>query len=524
VTTRRASMPRPLRAAVLPSLLASLLAALSIDAAAQLNPSMTAPPVKAVVAEKFQRLYPGRYTAREQALVQQYLADNAALKARGPIDAARLVKGELAPGTPGLGPVIRVTEDWVRYQNRRIDPENPLRHDRDYARRAGYADILAFATFGAHDDTFMLPYPPAARDTLLVSDLNHSVTALRPIHPGDTLYLVADERELIDLTPAAGSIYRTLAINTRGSIYNQRAEKVNEVIFRVTESIKLYRDPADAPKNPGFFDMWEAPDWLARPARVYTDADWARIRALWQAERRQGATPRYWDDVQPGSAPLPTLDGPILASVSPVPPWGMGSGGSRTLKREILDDATRATLVRGARDGIWRTAERSGYVPAPPPQPAAAGGAPPPPPDAGAITTTDIHKDGEQRSPLVNYMGRDLAIRHLDNWMGDAGWLQNIRWSIMDPRGHAAQGKPVPTNPRAQRYLEQLVPWLPEMKGRYVDAHGLTQDVALVQSRVVAKAIVDGQPLVDLVWWIETLDGQIWEEGGATVRLPLKPQ
>ena len=91
MTTRRASMPRPLRAAVLPSLLASLLAALSIDAAAQLNPSMTAPPVKAVVAEKFQRLYPGRYTAREQALVQQYLADNAALKARGPIDAARLV-------------------------------------------------------------------------------------------------------------------------------------------------------------------------------------------------------------------------------------------------------------------------------------------------------------------------------------------------------------------------------------------------------------------------------------------------
>ncbi len=502
--------------------LAALLLAAPLLTAAQLNPAMTAPPAKVVQADRFQTLHPGLPTVREQALVQKYLADNAALKARGPIDAQRLVRGELPKDTPGLGPVIRVTEDWVRYNNAKVDPENPLGLDRAAAQKAGYADILALPTFGAHDDTFMVPYPPAARDTLLVSDLNHSVTSLRPIHPGDTLYLVADERELIDLTPAQGSIYRSVAINTKGSIYNQRAEKVSEVIFRVTESIKLYKNPADAPKNPGFFDMWEAPDWLSRPARVYSDADWQRITAIWRAERRQGATPLTWDEVQVGSAPQPTLDGPILASVSPVPPWGMGSGGSRTLKREILDDASRASLIRGAKDGIWRSRERSGYVPAKPPQPAGYAGGPPP--DSGAIVTTDIHQDGEQRSPLVNYMGRDLALRHLNNWMGDAGWLHNIRWSIMDPRGHAAMGKPVPANPRAVHYLDQLAPWLPEMKGRYVSAHGLTQDVALVQSRVVAKAIVDGQPLVDLVWWIETLDGQIWEEGGATLRLPRKTQ
>ncbi len=500
-------------------LLAAWLLAAPLLSAAQLNPSMSAPPAAAAVAPSaFQTLYPGVYTPREQALVQKYLADNAALKARGPIDAQRLVRGELPKDTPGLGPVIRVTEDWVRYQNARVDPENPLGLDRAAARQAGHADILALPTFGAHDDTFMVPYPPAARDTLLVSDLNHSVTSLRPIHPGDTLYLVADEREVIDLTPPTGSVHRSLAINTQGSIYNQRAEKVSEVVFRVTESIKLYRDPAEAPKNPGFFDLWEAPDWLSRPARVYSDDDWRRIMAIWQAERRQGAVLRTWDEVVVGSAPQPTLDGPILASVSPVPPWGMGSGGSRTLKRDILDDATRATLVRGAKDGIWRTRERSGHVPATPPQPTGFAGGPPP--DSGAIVTTDIHQDGEQRSPLVNYMGRDLALRHLNDWMGDAGWLVNIRWSIMDPRGHAAMGKPVPANPRAERFLERLEPFMPAMKGRYVSTHGLTQDVALVQSRVVSKAIVDGQPLVELVWWIETLDGQIWEEGAATVRLP----
>ena len=46
--------------------------------------------------------------------------------------------------------------------------------------------------YGAHDDTFMVPYPPDARDTLLVSQLSHSVTNYRPVYPGDTLYLVAD--------------------------------------------------------------------------------------------------------------------------------------------------------------------------------------------------------------------------------------------------------------------------------------------------------------------------------------------
>ena len=471
------------------------------------------PPAKSVAAEKFQLLYPGVWSERERALAQKYLADNAALKARGPIDVQKLIRGELPKDTPGLGPVIPASEAWVRYNNAKIDPENPLRNDKAYAQKAGYADIQAFPTFAAHDDTFMVPYPPAARDTLLVSDLNHSVTAYRPIYPGDTLYLVANERELIDLTPTTGSIYRSLAINTHGSVYNQRGEKVNDVIFRVTESVKVYKNPADAPKNPGFFDMWEAPDWLSRPAHVYTDADWRRIKAIWAGEKRQGAAPLYWEDITVGSRPSITVDGPVLASVSPVPPWGQGAGGSRTLKREIMDPALAATLIRGAKDGIYRTADRAGYVPAKPQQPPGFTGGPP---DAGAIVTTDIHKDGEQRSPLVNYMGRDLAIRHIGNWMGDAGWLHNIRWSIMDPRAGAAYGKPVPSNPAAVHYLDQV----PSLKGRYVSEHGLTQDVAIVQSEVVGKHVQDGAFMVDLVWWIETIDGKIWLEGGATVKLP----
>jgi hypothetical protein len=259
--------------------------------------------------------------------------------------------------------------------------------------------------------------------------------------------------------------------------------------------------------------MWEAPDWLARPAHTYTEKDWDYIRGIWAAERRRGADALYWQDVKVGERPAATLDGPVEVSVSPIPPWGMGAGGSRTLRREILDPALRATLVRGEKDGILRTRDRKDQVPQTPELPSTPGA---PPPPNGQIQTTDIHKEGVERSPLVNYVGRDLAIRHLQNWMGDRAELRNIRWSIMDPRGAAKWGKPAPANPRAEHFLDRV----PSMKGRFVDTHGLTQDVALVRSEVVSKYVRDGEFLVDLVWWIEALDGSVWEEGAATVKLP----
>jgi hypothetical protein len=321
-----------------------------------------------------------------------------------------------------------------------------------------------------------------------------------------------DSREVIDLTPTQGSTYRSVAINSTGSIYNQRGEKVNEVTFRVVESVRHYKNKSDAPTNPDFFAIWDAPDWSQRPAHFYSDADWQRIRSIWGGEVVRGNSPLYWETVKIGDRPAPTLEGPIAASVSPVPPWGMGVGGSRTLKREIMDPAIFKTMIRGAKDGIWRLPDPLAGIPTPPasdhkvsePQP------------AGAIDTTNIHRDGVKRSPLVNYFGRDMALRHVINWMGDKGRIARVRWSIMDPRSFAPFGLKVPGNPRAEHFLDEV----PAKRGRFVETHGMTQDVAFIQSEVVGKYVLDGRFLVDLVWWIETIDGKIWEEGKTTVELP----
>ena len=100
--------------------------------------------------------------------------------------------------------------------------------------------------------------------------------------------------------------------------------------------------------------------------------------------------------------------------------------------------------------------------------------------------------------------------------MGDAAWLKTISWSIMDPRSHWDAGTPVVADPYAVRYVNRV----PGMEDAYVSVHGLTKDIALVKSTVTGKRVNNGKFEVELVWWIENIEGQIWEEGLAVIELP----
>jgi len=462
----------------------------------------------------FEVLFPGAYTAREAEPVRKFLAENAALEMRGQIDVEALVRGRLPKEFPGLGPTLEVTEAMVRYNNAKYDPENRLLNDAAYARSLGYPDIPAMPCYGAHDDTFIVPYPPETRDTLLVSQLSHSVTSHRPVFPGDTLYLVTTSRHMVDRTPTEGSIYRHVALEAAGSVFNQEGEKVNDVVFRSMESVKIFK-PGKRPDEMGFAELWEAPDWMARPAHYYSDEDWAFIKEVWANERPRGAEPLYWEDVNVGDRPNWTADGPIEASVAPSAPYGMGSGGSRTLKKEIMDPELCRTLVRSEKDGIYRMLNPEDQIP-----PVPDGVVPffmvAPGTGAGAVDTKSIHRATNDRAALINFLGRDIAIRHLDNWMGYHGWVHNIRWGIMPPEAMVAAGKPVAVNPWLERFLDRV----PFMKGRTCTVHGLTGDLALVKSYVYDKYVCDGGFFAELAWWIETIEGDIWLNGGATVRLP----
>jgi hypothetical protein len=43
-----------------------------------------------------------------------------------------------------------------------------------------------------------------------------------------------------------------------------------------------------------------------------------------------------------------------------------------------------------------------------------------------------------------------------------------------------------------------------------------------VKSYIYDKHQANGENFVDIIWWIETIDGDIWEEGEATIKLPTR--
>lgn len=61
---------------------------------------------------------------------------------------------------------------------------------------------------------------------------------------------------------------------------------------------------------------------------------------------------------------------------------------------------------------------------------------------------------------------------------------------------------------------------MPDVRGREITTHGLTGDVAIVKSYVYDQYVRDGVFLVDLGWWIEDIEDEIWAAGAATVALP----
>lgn len=506
-------------------------------------------------AEDFITMYPGVPFEKEKDLVDAWIAENNAINERGTIDIQALISGNLPKDTPGVSTVINATEEMIRYENGKYDPENPLLNDADYARKAGFENIFALPPFAAHDDSYMVPYPKAARDTFLVEDLNHSVTYYKPIYPGDTLYLIVDSRHFLDITPAEGAMCRSVALEFKGSIYNQKGEKVNDVIYRVVENLFNFKDSS----NPGNYPQRIVPEWLSRPAHYYTDEDWETIKGIWANEKRQGAVPLYWEDVNIGDRPAWTLDGPIDLSYGSrggggfgTIQTGMSSGGARTLKKEIMDPEIFKTMVRDEKTGIYQLPDKADYFPVVPSAPGASsgiqGGAAPsggfpggdrqgapggaqgaqgapgaPETQEGAAValaddTKGSMKQADNRSTFMNTQGRELALRHISNWMGENGWFYNISWSMMSADNLADFGYIVPENPQAVRWLEKV----PEMKGKHVNAHGVTTDVAIVKSYVYNKYVRDNEFFVDLAWWIESIDGYIWMEGGATVKLPSK--
>ncbi len=459
--------------------------------------------------KQFVTFFPGVYTDREKPALEAFLAECRAIEKRGPIAPADIAAGRVTEELPGVY-TQQITEEILRYNNKKYDPDNPIYNDEAYARALGFDGLPGLPMMVGHDDTFMAPFPREARDYMLVSGLNHEVKCYKPIYAGDTAWFIVDERHLTDLTPLEGSEFRSVAIETDGSIYNQKGELLNKVTFRVVENLKALTDPEHM-KDPGEMD-WIGPDWASREEHYYSDADWDKIIGIWKAEKRQGAEPLYWEDVEIGFMPAETLDGPIDDSIEPTYRLGMGNGGTRTLRHEILDEDFRKTMPRSEKSGIYRMPQRTDGWPEAPKMALKYGEE-----YGGGLRSVDLpHGEESNRFMLINFMGRDVALRHIHNFMGDHGRLVSIQWGIMSPASLASRGYTVPKSENAVDFLSVV----PFKAAEPITEHGMERDVMWVKSYVYDKYCADGKHYIRLAWWVDTILGETYESGRATIELP----
>ena len=159
---------------------------------------------------EFVVFYPGVYTEREKPWLKKFLEEDQAIRDRGPVNVQAIREGTLPADTPGVYTQV-ISEEIIRYNAKKYDPMNPVYNDESYAISLGYKSLPALPTIAAHDDTYIKAYPAQARDYLLVSGLNHEISFYAPVYAGDTMYLVVDERHLIDCTPKEGSVFRSMA-------------------------------------------------------------------------------------------------------------------------------------------------------------------------------------------------------------------------------------------------------------------------------------------------------------------------
>ncbi len=463
--------------------------------------------------------YPGVYEGAAKVAMDKYFADlkyiNDTLVTGEDVIAGRVKE-------PKLGAELKVSANMMRYCVGKYAPGYAPMLDTDTAKAYGFEDIYAMVSFSACDDVFTMPTPPEARDTILVSQICHDMKSLRPIYPGDTLYMVRDRVEVTDLTPEEGSLYRHMRQKNYGTVYNQKGLAVATVLFTLMESVKLYKEGRmPKPKEKmGFMDMWEDPDWFSRPEHIYTEEDYDYFRSLWAAEPTPGDTPVYWEDLSVGYRFPAGLYGPIFEGVTPTKPYAMAIGGCRTLKEENLDPELRKTLVKDERTGIYKAADPDVNVPPTPDNVKPFWLAPPDEdaPASGEIDTADIHKVTDTRGALLNLMGRDIALGYITNCLGYHARPRRVRWSIMPADTHAALGKPVPTLDSYVHFVRQV----PGMENVTQTIHGLTNDVAIIKTCVVDKYVENTDHIAKIVFWLEDIEGRCWFNGEVEAVLPAK--
>ena len=222
------------------------------------------------------------------------------------IEGARLLVG-VDVGSRYREHLTVATEDAIHNFAHGVGDDNPLFCDPDYAADTRWGGQVAPNIMAGMINTPMLGDPmPAdirARTKSLFKGIHVFVSGgtwdwYRPIRPGDRIFSFHGEETLEVKESEFGG--RSVIQVRRDVKFNHRGEVVG--VYRV---LRVLTERSTAREIGKYADL--------EPA-TYTDEEMAAIDEAYLAERRQGAEPRYWEDVTVGEAMPPMVKGPLTVT------------------------------------------------------------------------------------------------------------------------------------------------------------------------------------------------------------------
>ena len=199
------------------------------------------------------------------------------------------------------------TPDAIRNWAMGVGDDNPLYIDEEYGPKTRWGSQIAHGTMVGHVKTPMLGDPVPADVKKAGKGLFRGVHVFvsggtwdwyRPMYPGDRIFTFSGEEsmEVKDSEFAGRSLIRV----SRSVNLNQRGEIVG--VYRI---LRVMTERKKARMKGKYADI--------EPAH-YTDEDYERIDAIYEAEQPRGAEPRYWEDVKVGDELQPMVKGPLTVT------------------------------------------------------------------------------------------------------------------------------------------------------------------------------------------------------------------
>lgn len=408
--------------------------------------------------------YPDQYTPEQQ---QELDERRASLVHRDdPHDVkARKSAACRTPGGPRTN--VLVTEESIRsFCNYRYTSK--LFTDPEYAKHTKYGSMIAPPEMFSEGSFPMFMHRTFG--TMVTGNDGGLLECYKPIKVGDTITEVYDFEEILDTTPAEGSPYREFSFVAGTKSYNQNGELVayGEGYGRNAMSRGALPDgPAAALATWGM---------KVDDQHIYTDEDWEKIFAMWDAETYRGADTLYWEDVEVGYSPNPVSSHPLtlVDAVYMGGEFSMMNAGRA--KETIRTQSGNPDQIYVTEDGIrhMRRVEQS------------------------------INTMGEfPRLFVMMAYGRRVMLNMITGFIGDDGWLRRLNWR---------------NGPMANPIIRQV----PGMEDAVCDTHICIGDMVICKAVAVRKYKDEEGAKVDFICWNETFEGHKCTAAEATVILPTR--